>query len=87
MNDRALIPGQPAPELRVPTIAGATWTLSQRQPENLTMVVFYRGRHCPVCETYLEGLERLIPEFSRAGVDVLAVSCDGEEQARSSWQD
>ena len=45
------------------------------------MVVFYRGLHCPVCRTYLAELDRTLDEFTRRGVDLIAVSGDDAERA------
>ena len=39
---------QPMPELSFPMLEGGAWTLSERKPEQLSMVVAYRGAHCPV---------------------------------------
>lgn len=46
------------------------------------MIVFYRGLHCPVCRTYLSELDRKLDEFTRRGVDVIAISGDDAERAR-----
>ena len=44
-----LIPRQPVPELSVRTVGGSTWNMSEQSPENFTLVVFFRGLHCPIC--------------------------------------
>lgn len=83
-----LMPRKPVPPLSVPTLSGEAFTLSQRRPQRFTMIVFYRGLHCPVCRTYIGELDRLLPEFQARGVDVVAVSSDGEERAwkaREEW--
>ncbi|NUP54664.1 MAG: AhpC/TSA family protein [Gemmatimonadaceae bacterium] len=79
---RAVVPTRPAPPLSVQTVAGESWSLIERRPERFTMVVFYRGLHCPVCRTYLMELERKLDEFTRRGLDVIAVSGDDDERAR-----
>nr|WP_299036170.1 redoxin domain-containing protein [uncultured Tenacibaculum sp.] len=38
------------------------------------MVVFYRGLHCPLCKKYLQQLKKLLSEFEKRGVNVVAVS-------------
>lgn len=83
-----LMPRKPVPALSVPTVEGSTWTLNEVAPENFTMIVFYRGYHCPVCAKYLRELVRQSEEFERRGVAVIAISTDGEErarQARDGW--
>jgi peroxiredoxin len=47
------------------------------------MVVVYRGKHCPICKTYLAELERTAAEFAKAGVGVIAISGDPEDRART----
>lgn len=80
---------QAAPEMSFPLIEGGDWTLSQRKPDNLSMVVAYRGLHCPMCRNYLKELNEQIGEFSKRGVEVVAVSSDGKERAlaaKTDWE-
>jgi len=81
-----LKPRQPVPELNLSTLQGP-WSLSEQAPENFTMVVFYRGLHCPICSKYLAELNKLVDDFSEAGVSTLAVSSDGEERAQQARED
>jgi peroxiredoxin len=46
-------------------------------------VVFYRGLHCPICLKYLLELGRLLPEFEKRGVKVIALSSDTRERAQA----
>ena len=48
-----LMPGAQAPSLKLPLVGGGTFDLAAEKPENFTMVLFYRGYHCPVCKGYL----------------------------------
>lgn len=80
-KQKILRPRQPVPELAVPTVGGESWRLSERDPENFTMVVFYRGLHCPICSGYLADLSSKLADFSERGVEVIAVSADTEERA------
>jgi peroxiredoxin len=74
-------PRQPTPDLSVPVAHGGRWTLSARAPRRFTLIVAYRGLHCPICRAYLSELDRMHAEFVARGVDVLAVSADGAERA------
>lgn len=47
------------------------------------LVVFYRGLHCPICAKYLMELERLMPEFQKRDVQVVAVSSDNAERGQA----
>lgn len=75
---------QPAPPLSVPTLDGGTFTLAEAKPERFTLVVAYRGRHCPACSRYLGELEALLPEFAARGIEAIAVSMDQQDRAAES---
>ena len=81
-----LKPRQPVPELNVSTLQGP-WSLAEQTPENFTMVVFYRGLHCPICSKYLVELNKLVDDFTEVGVSALALSSDGEERAQQARED
>ena len=82
-----LKPRQAVPVLEVSTLKGP-WSLSAQSPEHFTMLVFYRGLHCPICAKYLAELEKLADDFATAGVSVLALSSDDRsraQQAADGW--
>ncbi len=78
-----LTPGNAVPELKVKTLDGSVWNLSEQTPEHFTIVVFYRGLHCPICASYLPDIESRVRAFRGLGVEIIAVSSDGEARARS----
>ena len=80
----SLIPRQPVPALEVATLDGDTWKLADSKPEKYTMLVFYRGRHCPVCKMYLEDLTKKLGDLAGKGVESIALSTDTEERARDT---
>jgi peroxiredoxin len=77
-----LIPRHPVPALSVPTLDHGHFDLQAEKPANFTLVVFYRGYHCPVCGKYLLELGRMLSEFEQRGVSVIAISSDAEPRAR-----
>lgn len=79
-------PKQNAPQLEFPLLDGSQWRLTEQKPDNFTLLVFYRGLHCPICKRYLQTLQELLPEFEQRGVNVIAVSMDSEKRARLSRQ-
>ena len=86
-----LLPRQPAPALTAPLAESnaAPFLLSQEAPTNFTLVVFYRGFHCPLCRIQLKELEANLPEFGKRGVSVVALSSDSQERAekaKAEWQ-
>lgn len=83
-----LMPRQAVPALDIETLSGS-WSLADSQAENFTMLVFYRGLHCPICRTYLTELNRLADDFAERGIKVLALSSDSQEraaQAQEEWK-
>ena len=83
-----VMPNSPAPALSMPLSGGGTFTLGKTAPKNFSMVVFYRGLHCPVCKAYLGSLEKILPQYKERGIDVVAVSMDSDAkaaQSKSEW--
>jgi peroxiredoxin len=82
-------PRQPAPELTVPLLAGGTYRLADQHPDGYTMIVFFRGLHCPVCRAQLSELNRRLDDLRDEGIDVIAVSGETRErteQLASQWK-
>ena len=83
-----LIPDTQAPELSLALAGGGTWHLSDQTPQHFTMVIFYRGLHCPVCENYLGKLNSMKDQISELGFSVVVASMDTKEraeQAKADW--
>ncbi len=78
------LPRQPAPTLDVALVGGGNFGLADQQPRQFTLVVFYRGLHCPICRTYLAQLDRAVQQLEDLGVNVVAVSGDTAERAQRS---
>ena len=79
-----LIPKKNAPNLTISRPGGDDWSLVDQHPGNFLMLIFYRGPHCPICQTYLEKLNGLIDDASKLGIAVFVASGDTEERARKS---
>ncbi len=85
---QTLTPGDPAPALSLPLVGGGTWTLAEETPQTCTMIVVYRGLHCPICNTYLNKLQDRLEAFTQAGVNVIAITTDTADratQAKTDW--
>ena len=74
-------PRQPVPALEFDTVGGARWSLAEQKPQQFTMVVFYRGLHCPQCRRYTSELNGMIGDFDKRGVSSVVTSTDGAERA------
>ena len=82
-------PRTPTPDLEFETVGGDTWRLSDQKPENFTMIVAYRGLHCPICKNYLRELDRLQDDFRKRGVETVVFSTDDRaraEEAKKDWE-
>ncbi len=78
-----LMPRLPVPVLSVPTLTHGDYLLTSDAPQNFTLVVFYRGLHCPICLKYLLELARLHQDFEKRGVKVIAISSDSRDRAQA----
>ena len=77
-----LIPREPVPVLNVPTLAHGAFDLLNQTPQNFSLIVFFRGLHCPLCIKYLKELGQLLPDLAQRGVSVIAISSDDESRAK-----
>ncbi|MEM9197541.1 MAG: peroxiredoxin-like family protein [Pseudomonadota bacterium] len=76
-----LTPRQKTSNLTLPLTAGGEFDLASDGGSRGTLVVFYRGLHCPICVPYLQELGKLTPEFEARGVNTIAISSDTAERA------
>ena len=84
-----LTPRQPVPALDLPLAGGGRFKLNETKPANFTLVVFYRGLHCPICGRYLADLQGKLDAFAERGVEVVAISSDNAEraeEAKAAWK-
>lgn len=81
-------PRQSVPALEFDLVGGGHWSMSAQKPQTFTMVVVYRGLHCPVCRRYTSELNGMIDEFAKRGVVTVVTStdpADRAEQAKTQW--
>ena len=76
-----LKPRKPVPALEFDLVDGGHWSLAAQKPQNFTMVVFYRGLHCPVCQRYTSELNGMIEDYNKRGVSTVITSTDSKERA------
>ncbi|SIN96968.1 Peroxiredoxin [Parasphingorhabdus marina DSM 22363] len=83
-----MIPNQTVPDFTVPMTDGGQFQLSQRAGDNFTLLLFYRGLHCPICKGQLRDLQRKLEDLAERGVTAVAISMDEQkraEQSASNW--
>lgn len=78
-----LMPRQQTPGLILKTLDHGPFDLASETSERGTLICFYRGFHCPICATYLNEMQKLVPSFAERGVGTIAVSSDTEDRARA----
>ncbi len=86
-----LTPAQTAPTLSLPLSGGGSTddlALGSGAEGRFTLVVFFRGLHCPVCRKQLSELQRRLGDLREAGVGrVLAVSMETPERSAELVQE
>jgi len=82
-----VLPRQKVPALNFPLVGGGTWSLDAQAPEHFTMIVFYRGYHCPICKTQLNDLLSKKEDFAAAGVNVVVVSSNPQDLAEKTVEE
>ncbi|KAL4437183.1 hypothetical protein ABPG75_004322 [Micractinium tetrahymenae] len=81
-----LKPGIALPHVTLPTTEGGRVEVGA-PTGRWQLVVVYRGKHDPLCVTYLAALQHLMPEFEELSCDVVAVSADTRGKACSFVDD
>lgn len=76
------IAGSTLAEMTFPTLSGGTATVGGTR-DNWTLLVVYRGKHCPRCKKYLNTLNTMRDQWTAAGFDIVVVSADTEAKAQS----
>jgi peroxiredoxin len=67
-----LAAGAPFPAVSVPRFGGGE--IAPVMMEGWRLLVVYRGKHYPLCKSYLNTLDSLLEEFAAAGVSIAAIS-------------
>ena len=80
-------PRTQVPSLKVDLIGGGSFNLAEAKPEYMTMLVFYRGHHCPVCRKNLQQLQTKLADFEALGIKAVAISTNTQELAEQTKQD
>ncbi len=71
--------GGAMPEITLKTLSGGE--VSTGGPGGWRLLVVYRGKHCPLCKTYLGRLEEVKGLYAELDTEILLASGDPEEKA------
>lgn len=77
-----LLPRQKTPDLKVETLDHGSFDLASEDFDRGTVIVVYRGLHCPICVPYLKQVEGLAQDLAERGFGLIALSTDDAERAR-----
>ncbi|EEE36235.1 redoxin [Rhodobacteraceae bacterium KLH11] len=76
-----LTPGNQAPDLKIQTVAHGDFDLARDKGKNGTLVIQYRGLHCPICIRQMGDVEAALDDFAELGVEVVMITTDTAERA------
>jgi peroxiredoxin len=82
-----VIPTDTMPAIDARLVGGGRWALAREKPEKLSLLAFYRGLFCSICRGWVAELDRMVPEFERRGVSVIALTCDPRDAAEKAVKD
>lgn len=69
------------PDVALKTLNGGSTNLLQEIKAGRKTLVMVWATWCPACGRAIPALEKLLPEFQKAGVEILGVSVDWEKDA------
>ncbi len=81
-----VFPRTQVPNIQLETVDGVPFDLHHEVAlsKNLTVVLFYRGFHCPVCKKQLQDFNENYSKFFDKGMKVFAISADCFEPAKKA---
>lgn len=81
MDNQKMSAGQTFPSMGWDAVGGGR--VEPARASGWRVLVVYRGKHCPLCKTYLNTLNDMLSDFESAKVAVSTVSADTREIAQA----
>lgn len=78
--------GKKIEPLSFPPVDGSKQVTIGGERERWTLLIVYRGRHCPRCKRYLNKLNSALPSWTDI-MDVVVVSADTQEKAMADREE
>jgi peroxiredoxin len=75
--------GERAPDFVLPDATGAKVALSDRLAAGPVVMSFYRGAWCPICNIELQALQGALPQITKLGASLLAISPQAPDDSMS----
>ena len=85
MNEHKPRVGQALTPISFPQLGGGTLSVGQPK-DRWTLLVVYRGKHCPRCKRYLNKLSDMLADW-QAVMDVIVVSGDPQDKAQADKEE
>ena len=76
--------GDPTPAFTASAVGGGAIDLPSDLAGSFGVVLFYRGNWCPFCQTQLVDFQKHLDQFTTAGIKVVALSVDTEDEATAT---
>jgi peroxiredoxin len=86
ITPRALKAGDRAPDFRLPDARSSYVRLKSLLEAGPVVLAFYRGGWCPYCNLELRALQQALPEITRLGATLVAVSPQTPDESLSTAQ-
>lgn len=84
MTGADIRPGKQCPPLDVAVLDGDRLNAGKLPSDFRTLIIFYRGLHCPKCKAQLREFDGSIKQFAELGIRPVAISMDDEKTARDT---
>lgn len=83
--NRLIDPKSRFPELDLPLVTGGRFDLHESaSPDKFTLLVVYRGLHCPKCKDQLQEIDPRVKALSSQGYNIVAASMDTKDRAKTT---
>ena len=74
-------PGHTVPRTSLPLVGGGQFDSHDTGGSAFSLLVVYRGYHCPKCRDQLQEIVAKLDDFAKIGVHVVAASSDPQDRA------
>ena len=75
--------GKATPKLAVALVGGGNAEIGGAR-DGYQLAIVYRGKHCPICQGYLNQLNKMQDAFRDANTELLVISADPPEKAQAN---
>ena len=79
-------PGSTAPSANIFNSEGQQVSLAEIISGKPTLLIFFRGGWCPYCNLHLSEVQKIEPELTKLGIQVLALSPDKHELIKKNTE-